>query len=97
MELQAQTQAADLKLFEPHDTAENILTAIYLAKRQRKPRRRHERTLLFIDEIQNSPQAVAMRNFWVREAKNAQAEVDFLFQYGRHLLPIEVKSGDIQS
>lgn len=34
------------------------------------------------------------RNFWVREAKNSQAEVDFLYNSRRYgLLPIEVKSG----
>jgi predicted AAA+ superfamily ATPase len=60
-------KAADLKLFEPHDTAENILMAIYLAKGQRKPRRRHEKTLLFIDEIQNSPQAVAMLRYFYED------------------------------
>jgi predicted AAA+ superfamily ATPase len=35
------------------------------------------------------------RSFWVREARNAQAEVDYLYnsrQYG--LVPIEVKSGN---
>ena len=34
------------------------------------------------------------RHFWVREARNAQAEVDFLYNSRRYgLLPIEVKSG----
>ncbi len=33
------------------------------------------------------------RMFWVRDAKNSQAEVDFLIQYRSHLLPIEVKTG----
>lgn len=34
------------------------------------------------------------RNFWVREAKNSQAEVDFLYNSRRYgLIPIEVKSG----
>jgi len=33
------------------------------------------------------------RHFWVREARNAQAEVDFLYNSRRYgLLPIEVKS-----
>ena len=32
--------------------------------------------------------------FWVRDAKNSQAEVDFLIRYKSHLLPIEVKTGD---
>ncbi len=34
------------------------------------------------------------RLFWVRDAKNSQAEVDFLIRYKSHLLPIEVKSGN---
>ncbi len=34
------------------------------------------------------------RMFWVRDAKNSQAEVDFLIRYKSHLLPIEVKTGD---
>ena len=33
------------------------------------------------------------RMFWVRDAKNSQAEVDFLIRYKSHLLPIEVKTG----
>ena len=33
------------------------------------------------------------RNFWVREAKNSQAEVDFLYPYNSKIIPIEVKSG----
>lgn len=33
------------------------------------------------------------RMFWVRDARNSQAEVDFLIRYKRHLLPIEVKTG----
>ena len=32
------------------------------------------------------------RMFWVRDAKNSQAEVDFLIRYKSHLLPIEVKT-----
>lgn len=31
--------------------------------------------------------------YWVREQKNANAEVDYLLQQGTQLLPIEVKSG----
>lgn len=34
------------------------------------------------------------RMFWVRDARNSQAEVDFLIRYKSHLLPIEVKTGD---
>jgi len=33
------------------------------------------------------------RNFWVREAKSSNAEVDFVFQYENLVLPLEVKSG----
>ncbi len=33
------------------------------------------------------------RMFWVRDAKNSQAEVDFIVRYRSHLLPIEVKTG----
>ncbi len=34
------------------------------------------------------------RMFWVRDAKNSQAEVDFMVRYKSHLLPIEVKTGN---
>lgn len=33
------------------------------------------------------------RIFWVREARNSQAEVDFLLRHKSHILPIEVKTG----
>ncbi len=36
----------------------------------------------------------AKRMFWVRDARNSQAEVDFVYKYKSHLLPIEVKTGD---
>ena len=32
-------------------------------------------------------------NFWVREEKDSQAEVDIVYQYGKYIIPIEVKSG----
>ncbi|MBU0487081.1 MAG: AAA family ATPase [Bacteroidetes bacterium] len=32
-------------------------------------------------------------NFWVREEKDGNAEVDLVYQYGQHVIPIEVKSG----
>jgi len=44
--------------------------------------------------LSNNDSVLARRNFWVREAKNSQAEVDFVMQYGTKLLPVEVKSGD---
>ena len=34
------------------------------------------------------------RNFWTREARNSQAEVDFIYPYKGKIIPIEVKSGD---
>ena len=33
------------------------------------------------------------RNFWVRNKKNSNAEVDFVYQFDSQLIPIEVKSG----
>jgi predicted AAA+ superfamily ATPase len=33
------------------------------------------------------------RNFWVRNAKNSQAEIDFVIKINTQLLPVEVKSG----
>ena len=32
-------------------------------------------------------------NFWVRESKDSNSEVDYIFQYGKYVIPIEVKSG----
>ena len=34
------------------------------------------------------------RMFWVRDARNSQAETDFVYKYKSHLIPIEVKTGD---
>ena len=34
------------------------------------------------------------RNFWVREARNSQAEIDFIFYCNGIIVPIEIKSGD---
>jgi predicted AAA+ superfamily ATPase len=31
--------------------------------------------------------------FWVREKKQSNAEIDFLYTYDRHVIPIEVKAG----
>lgn len=44
--------------------------------------------------LSSSMKVSAKRHFWVREAKNSQAEVDFLYQYEGLLIPIEVKSGN---
>ena len=32
-------------------------------------------------------------HFWVREEKDSSAEVDNIYQFGRYIIPIEVKSG----
>ena len=41
-----------------------------------------------------SPQYLSKRSFWVRENKNAQAELDYLYNSREHgLIPIEVKVG----
>lgn len=37
------------------------------------------------------------RFFWVREAKNSQAEIDFLYFFDGEVIPIEVKSGSCSS
>jgi predicted AAA+ superfamily ATPase len=36
----------------------------------------------------------AKRMFWVRDARNSQAEVDFIYNHRSHLIPLEVKTGD---
>ena len=41
-----------------------------------------------------SDMVATKRNFWVREERNSQAEIDFVIPYDNQLLPIEVKSGD---
>ena len=32
--------------------------------------------------------------FWKRQEKSSTAEVDFLYEYNRNVIPVEVKSGD---
>ncbi|RPH30540.1 MAG: DUF4143 domain-containing protein [Bacteroidales bacterium] len=32
-------------------------------------------------------------HFWVREEKDSNSEVDLIYQYGKYLIPIEIKSG----
>ena len=44
--------------------------------------------------LSSSDMVSTKRNFWVREAKNSQAEVDFIYSYKSKIIPIEVKSGD---
>ena len=50
-------KSADRQLFESGMSMEELVTTIYLLNNQE---RKTVPTLLFIDEIQNSPQAVAM-------------------------------------
>jgi uncharacterized protein len=33
------------------------------------------------------------RNFWVREKKGSDAEIDFIIQHENRIIPVEVKSG----
>lgn len=42
--------------------------------------------------IANDYNVLTRRTFWLREAKNSNAEVDYLFSYAGLLIPVEVKS-----
>jgi len=44
--------------------------------------------------IAKETSVIKTRNFWVREAKNSNAEVDYVIQHDSMIIPIEVKSGD---
>lgn len=55
---------ADRDIFEENDSAEDVLTAIYLLKNKE---RKNGRTLLFIDEIQSSPKAVALLRYFYED------------------------------
>ncbi|MDR3329189.1 MAG: AAA family ATPase, partial [Prevotellaceae bacterium] len=57
-------RAEERELFEKNDTAEDVLTAIYLHKKQGK---RTGKALLFIDEIQCSPKAVALLRYFYED------------------------------
>lgn len=43
--------------------------------------------------IAHKNSVLTQRNFWVRNARNSQAELDFVIQTSSQLIPIEVKSG----
>ncbi|MBI4357081.1 MAG: ATP-binding protein [Gammaproteobacteria bacterium] len=45
--------------------------------------------LLYSREIYQEPEIY----YWVREKKNAEAEIDYVFSEGEHIIPVEVKSG----
>jgi len=32
-------------------------------------------------------------HFWIREEKDSSSEVDLVFQYGKYVIPLEIKSG----
>jgi uncharacterized protein len=58
-------KAADRQLFEDYEEINTLISAVYLLNGQLK---REVPTLLFIDEIQNSPRAVAMLRYFYEEA-----------------------------
>ncbi|MDR0295761.1 MAG: AAA family ATPase [Prevotellaceae bacterium] len=43
--------------------------------------------------LSHNDSVLSQRNFWVRDARNSQAELDFVIQTESQLVPIEVKSG----
>jgi predicted AAA+ superfamily ATPase len=43
--------------------------------------------------LSHNDSVLAQRNFWVRDAKNSQAELDFVVQTESQIVPVEVKSG----
>jgi len=59
-------QPADLAIFSGNDSLSNVLDAMHFLKGV--PLRSQGRTLIFIDEIQKSPQAVAMLRYFHEEA-----------------------------
>ncbi|MEI7983867.1 MAG: AAA family ATPase [Bacteroidota bacterium] len=52
--------SADLKIFKEHDEVENLVPALFFTRRMPMNSRK---TLVFIDEIQNSPKTVAMLRY----------------------------------
>ena len=58
---------ADKQLFERYDNVSELLIAIYLHNAKKVE---DQPTLLFIDEIQNSPKAVAMLRYFYEEANH---------------------------
>ena len=41
--------------------------------------------------VQNRPSFKP--HFWIREKKVSNAEIDIIFQYGKYIIPIEIKAG----
>lgn len=54
---------------------------------------RTDGSLLFIDEIQAVPEAIAALRYWLREGGKNNAEVDYIVAEGPRILPVEVKAG----
>ena len=60
-------RAADLAVFKKEMDVHELVTAIYLLNNKPK---KEAKTLLFIDEIQNSPETVAMLRYFYEEIPN---------------------------
>jgi len=60
-------RAADLAVFKKNMDVHELVTAIYLLNNKPK---KETKTLLFIDEIQNSPEAVAMLRYFYEQIPN---------------------------
>ncbi len=58
-------KTTEARLFDDYQDVNELISAIYIYNRQRKE---DVPTLLFIDEIQNSPKAVAMLRYFYEEA-----------------------------
>ncbi len=59
--------ASEHKLFEMDYSVEELIQAIFFEKNKKKSK---GKTLIFIDEIQNSPKAVSMLRYFYESAKN---------------------------
>jgi predicted AAA+ superfamily ATPase len=46
-----------------------------------------------LELLKNNPDPLAGLYYWHREAKNSQAEVDYVIQQNQDIIPIEVKAG----
>ena len=60
-------EADDCQLFDWYISVEELIDAIYVRCQQKKE---NKPTLLFIDEIQNSPKAVAMLRYFYEKANH---------------------------
>ncbi|GAH59354.1 unnamed protein product, partial [marine sediment metagenome] len=58
--------SSERKLFENNYTIDKLIQAIFFEKNKKKSK---GRTLIFIDEIQNSPNAVSMLRYFYESAK----------------------------